>query len=112
MSAPISFPIWLLLVTMIGLPLHLLLKMKQAQTRLNYAALASLDISATMMICFMAALGSSQHFPDLLNDLKLSQSFGIVFGVPIGLVFRRLILSGERSISQDSGLTLLKRRER
>ena len=110
MSAPISFPIWLLLVTMIGLPLHYLLKMKHAQTRLNYAVLASLTITLTMMICFTAALGTSQHVRDLLPDLKLSLSFGIVFGAPIGLVFRRLILSDERSISQGSGLTPIKRR--
>lgn len=110
MIAPISFPIWLLLVTMIGLPLHFLLKMKHAQSRLNYAVLASLDIGMTMMICFTAALGTSQHFPDILADLKLSLSFGIVFGVPLGLVFRRLILTEDRCISQPSGLTPIKRR--
>jgi hypothetical protein len=110
MSAPISFPIWLLLVTMIGLPLHYLLKMKHAQTRLNYALLAALTISLTMMICFTAALGTSQHVRDLLPDLQLSLSFGVVFGVPIGLVFRRLILSDERSISQPRGLTPISRR--
>ncbi len=88
-----SAPMWFLLVTMIGLPLHLLLRMKHAQTKLNYAFLASLTISLTMMIGFSATPGARQHAPDILNALKLSLSFGILFGVPTGLVFRRLVLT-------------------
>ena len=95
MIAPISFPIWLLLVAMIGMPLHFYLRMHHRQTRLHYAFFSSLTIALAMLICFAAALAgpdARRTIPGILNCISLSLSFGMMFGVPVGLVFRQLVL--------------------
>jgi hypothetical protein len=91
MSAPISFPIWLLLVAMIGTPLHLFLRQRHLQTRFNYAALSAFTLAVTMLIGF--TVPTTRHsFNDIISYVDLSLSFGVVFGVPVGLIFRGIIL--------------------
>jgi len=95
MIAPMSLPIWLLLVAMIGTPIHLMLRHRHAQTRFNYAAFAALTIAVTMVIGFalpMAGPGANRGFAVIATDLVLALSFGLIFGVPLGLVFRGVVV--------------------
>jgi len=91
MSAPISFPIWLLLVAMIGTPLHLFLRQRHVQTRFNYAAMSAVTIALAMMLDF--ALPAAKHsFHDIVSYTGLSLGLGAIFGVPVGLIFRGIVL--------------------
>ena len=95
MIAPMSFPVWLLLVAMIGMPIHVLLRHRHAQTRFNYAAFAALTISLAMAIGFavpLAGPGADRGLHVVMTDLVLSLCMGTVFGVPLGLVFRGVVV--------------------
>lgn len=95
MIAPISFPIWLLLIAMIGTPIHVMLRHRHIQTRFNYAAFAALTIAVTMVIGFalpLAGPGANRGFPVIATDLVLAMSFGLIFGVPLGLIFRSMVV--------------------
>jgi len=91
MSAPISFPIWLLLVAMIGTPLHLFLRQRHVQTRANYAAFSAITIALTMMIGY-AVPAAPHSLHDIASYVGLSLAFGVLFGVPVGLIFRGIVL--------------------
>ncbi len=98
MSAPISFPLWLLLVAMIGTPIHVFLSQRHVQTRFNYAIFSSLTIALTMLICFAFGSPGGKHgFHDIVDNVGLALSFGLIFGVPLGLIFRGVVLTDSSS---------------
>jgi len=89
MLASISFPLWLLLVAMIGAPIHFFLRERHEQTRLNYAGFSALTIALAMLVCFP---GTRHSLHEIVIHLGWSLSLGMIFGVPLGLVFRGVVV--------------------
>jgi uncharacterized membrane protein YczE len=97
MMNPVSLPMWILLVVSIGVPVHLFVNKGLAHWR-DHCELSAILTMSLVMIFSRVALPLIQGgvFPapgELATKLLFCLVGGLLFGAPIGLIFRAIVHS-------------------
>ena len=94
MPTPVSLPLWILLIVMIGAPVHILVNRGIAHWRRNYEISAIVTMVLVMAISLVAApliQGNEPTLRELVKQLAFSGTAGVLFGAPLGLIARGVL---------------------
>jgi hypothetical protein len=99
MPEAISLPMWVLLIVVIGLPVHISVNKGLAHWRRHYEISAIATMSLVMMACHVILpllQGGMLDLHDLIRHLEFAGAAGVLFGGPIGVIVR-LVIGSERT---------------
>src|SRR5579859_2047353 len=94
MTTPISLQMWVLLVVIIGAPVHIAVNKGLAHWREHGEISAILTITLVMSITGVAlplVQGGVLMPGQAATRLAISAAAGLLFGTPIGLIFRAMV---------------------
>jgi hypothetical protein len=97
MTNPVSLPLWILLIVMIGVPVHAALNHGLARWRGKF----ELSLIVTMVLVTIVSLialpeieGAHFGLREVERKLLFALASGVLFGAPIGLIFRAMARPG------------------
>lgn len=94
MTNPMSFSMWILLVAAIGVPVHLLVNKGLAHWREHgeISSILTLTLAmATSGVLLPLIHGGVLSPKEAATQLLFSLAAGLLFGTPIGLIFRVMV---------------------
>lgn len=94
MTTPVSLQLWVLLVAIIGVPVHIAVNKGLAHWREHGELSAILTMTLVMMVTGIAmplVQGSDMSPGQAGTRLAASALAGLLFGTPIGLIFRFMV---------------------
>jgi len=94
MTTPVSLQMWVLLVVIIGVPVHIAVNKGLAHWREHGELSAILTMTLVMIVTGVAmplVQGSDLMPGQVATRLATSVAAGLLFGTPIGLIFRVMV---------------------
>lgn len=94
MTTPVSLQLWILLVALIGVPVHIAVNKGLAHWR-EHCELSSILTMTLVMVTSRVAMPLIQGVllspKEAATQLLFSLVAGLLFGTPIGLIFRVIV---------------------
>ncbi len=97
MTHPVSLPLWILLIVTIGLPVHAALNHGLARWRGKYelSLMMTMALVTTLSLVVLPLIeGADFSMREMGGKLLFSLVSGMLFGGPIGLIFRAILRPG------------------
>ena len=99
MPASISLPMWVLLIVVIGLPVHIFVTKGLAHWRRHYEISAIATMSLVMIACHVVLPLLQGDVVDVVKRLEFAAATGVLFGAPLGLIIRAIIGTERTSLA-------------